>query len=155
MVCVYYICTFNLQMVQNVKRNHCNCVDSRRKDATFSFLLRSDGCVKTMEVISIITGGLFPSLRGGSPSAAVNICPNMAARVNTGGQAGSFDQRHMSPCVFHTMTAFNERFIISTCGQKNSREGARNDLRGKELRDNSLAIRGKQKSLVRKAKSLL
>lgn len=65
--------------------------------------------------------GGFSSLQGGPPSGTVNICPNMAARVNTGGGVGPLIRRcHMSPCVFHKMRPFNDGFIISPSGEKNS-----------------------------------
>lgn len=62
----------------------------------------------------------FSSLRGGSPSVTVNICPNMAARVNTGRGGGSFDQAVSHVAIFNKMRAFNGRFIISLSGEKNS-----------------------------------
>lgn len=82
----------------------------------------------------------------------------MAARVNTGGGGGV--RFHKPPCIFHETKAFNNQFIISASGEKNS-ERERNDLDGEgksfgtEVWRSGWAMRGKPKRLDRKANCLL
>lgn len=87
--------------------------------------------------------GGFSSLRGGPPSGTVNICPNMAARVNTGGgwvvwsggvtccpASSTKWELLMTGLLFHPVARRTQRGSSEWPGQ-----------RGKELRDESLAFR--------------